>query len=224
MIDQLVTANVATNLYWLGRYLERTEATLHKILKAYDKIIDVKKEAGEDLYKKFDIKLKYENANDFLYQAILGEHGANLLEIMSNARESAIICRHRIDSAAFGEIIELHALFTGIEKNKIEIDYKLIDHAHSLLSEIWGALSKREHKNKNRSDLFFRMGKLVEKADFRLRFNKDETVTMRVIKEIDDIVKKLSDDEASQESSKKRDKKVDLLSEVNKKIDAVIVE
>jgi uncharacterized alpha-E superfamily protein len=144
-MDQLVTANVATTLYWLGRYLERTETTLYEILKAYDDIIDVNTDAGVELYKKLDIDLKYTNANNFLHVAILGEHESNILDIMTNARESAIISRHGIDTEAFGEIIELHALFKSISDIS-DIDYKLIDEARSLIREIWGTLSEREHK------------------------------------------------------------------------------
>ena len=223
MTEQLVTANVATNLYWLGRNLERAKQTLYKISKTYDLIIDVDKYAGVKLYRTFDIELKYDNSVDFLKQAILGEHSANILETTANARESAIISRHRIDSEAFGEIIELHALFDSLIKSDIEIDYKLIDHAHSLISEIWGALAKREHTKK--SDLFIRMGKLVEEADFRLRFDKDEAITMTVIDEIDAIVKTLSEDEepTAQTQSQSSDE-TDLITVVNTKINQVIVE
>ncbi len=224
-MDQLVTANVATNLYWLGRNLERAKETLYKILKAYDLIIDVDRDAGVKLYQVFDIKLEYTDSVDFLHQAILGEHSSNILEIMTNARESAIISRHRIDSEAFGEIIELHALFDSLTKTDIEIDYKLIDKAHSLISEIWGALAKREHTNK--TDLFIRMGKLVEEADFRLRFNKDEAITMAVIQEIDAIVKVLTEDDEpvkQTQSQSSGDDETDLITEVNTKINQVIVE
>ena len=222
-MKQLVTANVATNLYWLGRNLERAKQTLYKISKSYDLIIDVDSDAGVKLYKIFDIELKYEGAVDFLEQAILGEHSANILETTANARESAIIARHRIDSEAFGEIIELHALFDSLTKNDIEIDYKLIDQAHSLISEIWGALAKREHTNK--SDLFIRMGKLVEEADFRLRFNKDEAITMTVIQEIDAIVKTLSeDDEPTKQTQTQSSDETDLITAVNTKINQIIVE
>jgi len=222
-MDQLLTANVATNLYWLGRNLERAKRTLYKISKAYDLIIDVDKDAGVKLYENYDIKLEYSNAVDFLEQAIMGKHSSNILEIMTNARESAIICRHRIDSEAFGEMIELHALFDSLTKKDIEIDYKLIDKAHSLISEIWGALAKREHTNK--SDLFIRMGKLVEEADFRLRFKKDEAITMIVIDEIDAIVKTLSEDEepAKKNQSQSIDES-DLMTVVNTKIHQIIVE
>ena len=223
-MDQLVTANVATNLYWLGRNLERANQTLHKILKAYDLIIDVDRDAGVKLYKTFDIELQYDGAVDFLHQAILGEHRSNILEITANARESAIISRHRIDSEAFGEMIELHALFDTLTKTDIEIDYKLIDKAHSLISEIYGALAKREHTNN--SDLFIRMGKLVEEADFRLRFNKDETITMTVIDEIDAIVKTLSDEdeESTKQTQSQSSDETDLITAINTKINQVIVE
>lgn len=223
-MDQLVTANVATNLYWLGRNLERAKQMLSKISKAYDLIIDVDRDAGVKLFQTFDIKLEYSDSVDFLQQAIMGEHSSNILEIMTNARESAIICRHRIDSEAFGEMIELHALFDTLTKTDIEIDYKLIDKAHSLISEIYGALAKREHTNN--SDLFIRMGKLVEEADFRLRFNKDETITMTVIDEIDAIVKTLSDEDeepAKQTQSQSSDE-TDLITAINTKINQVIVE
>jgi len=108
-------------------------------------------------------------------------------------------------------------------KNDVEIDYKLIDHAHSLISEIWGALGKREHNNK--SDLFIRMGKLVEEADFRLRFKKDKAITITVMEEIDAIVQVLSDDnEATEQTQSQASDEPDLITLVNTKIHQIIVE
>ena len=92
-MEQLLTANVASNIYWLGRYLQRVEATLYQIEKAFDQIIDVDKNAGVDLYLKFGIQIEYTDTVDFLKVAICGEHPANLATIMHNARESAIISR-----------------------------------------------------------------------------------------------------------------------------------
>jgi len=191
-MEQLLTANAATNLYWLGRYLERVESTLIEINKASDRIIDVDLKAGVKLFKKFHIKLKYSNSLDFLSQAIRGDHASNFATIMHNARENSIISRSYIDVDAFGEIIELESLFRNIDNSPLPIDYKDIDTALSLISEIRGAQSKRGHRNF--SDYFLRLGKLVEELDFRIRFNKENDTTNSIIKDINFTLKILNKD------------------------------
>ena len=84
-MDQLLTANVATNMYWLGRYLERVETTLYKIEEAFNIIIDVDKNAGVELYEKFGIELEYTDSMDFLKSAIYGDHAANIETITGHA-------------------------------------------------------------------------------------------------------------------------------------------
>jgi uncharacterized alpha-E superfamily protein len=225
-MEQLLTANVATNLYWLGRYLERIEETLHQVIKAYDKIIDVDKDAGVKLYKKFDIDLNYTGALDFLNEAILGDHMANLSTLIANARENAIISRNQINAEAFGEIIALNALFQNISKRHMDMDYKFIDNAQSLISEIWGQISKREHRKS--SDYFLRLGKLVEEADFHFRFDKDNRLAMIIVDEIDAIVALFSQEEEKKEYSETSQQQSashqDIMSAIHKKIESIIVE
>ncbi len=221
-MGQLLTANVATSMYWLGRYLERIELTLYKINKAYDKIIDVDKNRGVTLYKKFDIELEYTDAMDFLDKAIRGDHPANLANIMHEARENAIISRINIDSEAFGEIMELHALLKGISKSPLPIDYKDIDTALSLLGEIWGAYTKKGHRRC--SDYFLKLGRLIEEVDFRIRFNKKEEMTNVILKEIDETFKML-DPDLGIESFTEEDEniEIDIMNTLSKKIDKLIV-
>ena len=49
-MEQLLTGNVATNLYWFGRYLERIESILLEVVPAFDTIIDIDKDYGKKLY------------------------------------------------------------------------------------------------------------------------------------------------------------------------------
>lgn len=191
-MEQLLTANVASSMYWLGRYLERIEETLLKINKAYDAIIDVESNAGVELYQKFDIDLKYVSAIDFLDKSIRGDHTANLATIMKYARENAIIGRAYIDKSSFGEIIALNELFQTIEKSPTYVDYNDIDQALSLINEIWGTHAHRGHRQN--SDYFLKLGKLVEEVDFRLRFNKDLEMTQTILTEINTAVKILNPD------------------------------
>lgn len=219
-MEQLLTANVATSMYWLGRYLERIEGTLYEIDKVYDIIIDVDKKAGVALYKKFDIDLIYVTAMDFLDKAIRGNHSANLANMMQNARENAIISRANIDEAAFGEIIELNELFQNIQKSPVHIDYDDIDKAFSLISEIWGAHEKRGHRKC--SDYFLKLGKLVEEVDFRLRFNREKKMTAIVVGEIDAIFKIL-DPELDLAQGCALDTQANMMRCINEAIDKIII-
>lgn len=220
MKQQLLTANVASNLYWLGRHLERIELSLFEINKAYDKIIDVDKDAGVKLYKMYDIDIEYTNALDFLAQAIRGEHPANLANIMVNARENAIIGRPNIDEAAFGEVIELHELLHKMATSICDIDYKDIDTALSLISEVWGAHEKRGHRRC--SDYFLKLGKLIEEVDFRLRFNSDMEMTDLIIEDIN-MMFKILDPEFDSEVKKSQEGNTTIMEDLYKNVDRLIV-
>ena len=223
MMKQLLTANVANSLYWLGRYLERIEYTLGRVIRSYDQIIDEDASRGKELYNVFGIELDYVNATDFLHQSMLGEHASNLFTLSSYARENAIISRNKINSEMFGEVIALHALFQNASKSHVEIDYKLIDHAQSLISEVWGELSKRKYKQE--SDYFIRLGKLVEEADFCFRFNENEEHISHVVNDIFTILEILSDEESSSTTETEKTKYSPLvLEDIYKKIQTIIVE
>ena len=219
-MGQLLTANVATNLYWFGRYLERVESTLIEIIRVFDETIDVDKDAGVKFYKSLGIDIKYDNAITFLDSAVFGKHNGNLNDILKFARENAIISRSYINTEAFGEVIKLCELFQKSSKVTCCIDHHFIDQALSLISEIWGGLTQKQHREK--SDYFIRLGKLVEKADFHLRLDRDKEFALIVLDEIDSIVHKLAPN-ASFRNHLYSDKKT-IIESINKKIDKIVVE
>lgn len=220
-MNQLLTANVATNLYWLGRYLERIELTLFEINKAYDKVIDVDKDAGVKLYNKFGIDIAYTSSLDFLSEAIRGDHEANLVNLMVNARENAIISRTNIDLSSFGKIIELHELLQKMSKTSLIIDYKDMDTVLSLLYAIWGT---HEKKGQRKGSIYFlKLGKLVEEVDFRLRFNKKKRMTNLILKEIQHIFKILDPDTSGKKLRVGTKKEIDIMEALTEKIDELII-
>jgi hypothetical protein len=65
-----------------------------------------------------------------------------------------------------------------------------LDKALSLIKEIWGAHAHRGHRKS--SDYFFKLGKLVEEVDFRLRLGKEKEMTELILKEINTAIKILN--------------------------------
>ena len=223
-MGQLITSNVATSLYWLGRYIERIEATHYQVISAYDDIIDVDKDAGVKLYNNFGIELNYTSALEFLNVALTGEHSSNMITLSGFARENAIISRNHLNNPSFGEVIALNALFQNTTKNHVQIDYKLIDNAQSLISEIWGEFAKREHKQNN--DYFVKLGKLVEEADFYFRFHTEDEYSETIVGEIHTILNILSgeDNLVSSQTQKQSGAASDTMNEIYKKIESIIIE
>lgn len=219
-MKQILTVNVATNLYWLGRYLERVEATLLEINKTYDLIIDVDFEAGKKLYKNIGIDLQYTNAPSFMQEAIFGEHASNLKELLGYARENAIISRSYIELDAFGSIIQLHDLFEQAAKEKTSADFMFMDDALSLISEIWGELTRKQKRNVN--DYFLALGKNVEKVDFHLRQGHNKEYAMRVMDEIDNIVSVLAPEATFVPHNAEEPSEV-ILESINNKINKIVV-
>lgn len=220
-MEQLLTANVATNLYWFGRYLERIEATLIEVVYHFDKIIDIDKDSGKDFYKKLGIDIEYESAKDFLNIAVFGEHNSNLYSLISYAKENAIISRSNMDTEAFGSVVELANLLKHANHTSFNIDCRFIDYVLSLISEIWGELTRRQKRNT--SDYFIRLGKLVEKVDFHLRQQKDKEFSLVVMEEIDKIVKILAPD-AKFKPHDENESYDEILNSINAKINKIIVE
>ena len=218
-MEQLITANVATNLYWFGRYLERIEATLLEIVTASDKIIDTDKEAGVKLFKKLEIDIEYKNTKDFLNVAIFGNHDSNINNLIEYARENAIISRADMYTDAFGSVIELSDLIRR-GSHLPQVDYSFLDEVLSLISSIWGKLTRRQKRDT--SDYFIRLGKLVEKVDLHLRLEKDKEFSLIIMEEIDKIVTRLAP-ESKFVPHDKNESHETIMNSINAKINKIIV-
>ena len=219
-MEQLLTGNVATNLYWFGRYLERIESILLEVVPAFDTIIDIDKDYGKKLYQKLEIEIDYESPKEFLKVALFSDHVANINTLMEFVRENAIICRADMYTSAFGSVMELADLIKK-EKNTSQVEFKFIDKVLALISEIWGELTRREKRNT--SDYFIRLGKLVEKVDSHLILERNKNFSLIVMDEIDTIASILSPD-AEFKPHDENDSYEVILNSINGKINKIIIE
>ena len=219
-MEQLLTGNVATNLYWFGRYLERIESILLEVVPAFDTIIDIDKDYGKKLYQKLEIEIDYNSPKDFLKVALFSDHPANINTLMEFVRENAIICRADMYTSAFGSVMELADLIKK-EKNTSQVEFRFIDKVLAIISEIWGELTRREKRNT--SDYFIRLGKLVEKVDSHLILERNKNFSLIVMDEIDTIASILSPD-AEFKPHDENDSYEVILNSINGKINKIIIE
>ena len=219
-MEQLLTGNVATNLYWFGRYLERIESLLLEVVPAFDTIIDIDKDYGKKLYKKLEIEIDYNSPKEFLNVALFADHVANINTLMEFVRENAIICRADMYTSAFGSVMELSDLIKK-EKNTSQVEFRFIDKILAIISEIWGELIRREKRNT--SDYFIRLGKLVEKVDSHLILERNKNFSLIVMDEIDTIASILSPD-AEFKPHDENDSYEVILNSINGKINKIIIE
>ena len=219
-MEQLLTGNVATNLYWFGRYLERIESILLEVVPAFDTIIDIDKDYGKKLYQKLEIEIDYKSPKEFLNVALFSDHVANINTLMEFVRENAIICRADMYTSAFGSVMELADLIKK-EKNTSQVEFRFIDKVLALISEIWGELTRREKRNT--SDYFIRLGKLVEKVDSHLILERNKNFSLVVMDEIDTIASILSPD-AKFKPHDENDSYEVILNSINGKINKIIIE
>jgi uncharacterized alpha-E superfamily protein len=219
-MEQLLTGNVATNLYWFGRYLERIESLLLEVVPAFDTIIDIDKDYGKKLYQKLEIEIDYNSPKEFLKVALFSDHVANINTLMEFVRENAIICRADMYTSAFGSVMELADLIKK-EKNTSQVEFQFIDKVLGIISEIWGELTRREKRNT--SDYFIRLGKLVEKVDSHLILERNKNFSLIVMDEIDMIASILSPD-AEFKPHDENDSYEVILDSINGKIDKIIIE
>lgn len=88
--------NSATNLYWIGRYLQRAETMLKEYEQSYDYVIDRDFEDGKKLFAKFGEPIEYKNASDFFGGCgIRFNHTLNIADMVANARENTVVCEDR---------------------------------------------------------------------------------------------------------------------------------
>ena len=64
-MEQLLTANVANNLYWFGRYLERVESTLIEVVYHFDRIIDIDNPIRDDNMYLFEFRKNHNKLKFF---------------------------------------------------------------------------------------------------------------------------------------------------------------
>lgn len=183
-----LTIRTADNLFWLGRYLQRTEILVKEALNQYDNVIDRDFNSGKDYFARLGIDLDYKNSKDFLNQATFGEHESSIENSINFARENATMIRDLIKDETFGAIndfynqVKLHKS-TGVTPH-------FLDEMLHKIDIVWGIMLSSLHIQK--PTLFIQFGQTVEMVDLKIRLYGDIELVSFDIEHLSLIGKKLN--------------------------------
>jgi len=163
-----ITVEYSSNLYWLGRYVERAYTTLNTFFNYYDKTLDKDKDSYKDFLDKLDIDDKYGDYRGFIRGYLYDD--ADCFTVSSSfrfAHDNALVCRNVIGSEALAyiqlAIDAFHA--SGKDKNPRLSLMPAIDY----LLAFWGSVDDKIASGEART--IVKCGKLVERLDLYFRFS-----------------------------------------------------
>ena len=170
-MENIISANTANQLFWLGRYAERGYLMLHLVRKAYDEVIDVPK--GESPYSEFLEKLGGYVSNNITssYQMMAQLYDpdtvSSLHNIIERMMDNAIVLRPYIFSESFSYIELCRDFLTGKAAAR-EMNITELQPITDWLLAFWGSIRERVY---GRPYALLEIGRLVEHIDMNIRFD-----------------------------------------------------
>jgi uncharacterized alpha-E superfamily protein len=165
-----ISVEYSSNLYWLGRYVERVYTTLNTFFNYCDKTLDKDKDSYKDFLDKLDIEDKYGDYRAFIRGYLYDD--ADCFTISSSfrfAHDNALVCRNVIGSEALA-YIQLAADAFRASSNDKNPRLSLMPSIDYLLA-FWGSIDDKIASGEART--IVKCGKLVERLDLYFRFSYD---------------------------------------------------
>ncbi|MFI3315965.1 MAG: alpha-E domain-containing protein [Rikenellaceae bacterium] len=171
MVCNVITADKANRLYWLGRYAERVYISLHLLRRYYDKVIDGDIVDLHEYYRNLNVETIDEDLDSELFQLSQLYSPANNCSIYSSicgANDNAIVLRRDITSESLSYIQMSLALITecGVRGEK---NITLLQPVTDYMLAFFGSIDERVFDKRIRK--FLKVGRFIENIDLHIRFH-----------------------------------------------------
>ncbi len=167
--SNVISANNANRLYWLGRYEERVHMTLHLLRKCYDAMIDGQPEQYNTFWQRLDAVGNYKTTEEFTLGMMYDEENpASVISAQTFARDNAMLLRGFIASETLGYLEMSLALLKRL-KEKNETNITELQPVTDWSMAFWGSVDERtDHR---RPVVLMYLGRKVECIDMLVRFD-----------------------------------------------------
>lgn len=173
----IFSAEKVSNLFWLGRYVDRTQTTLKLFMDSFDRMIDADLEDYRAFCKSIGIPCDYEGKDDFIHRYPFD--AACSFSIVSNvnrAFDNAVVMRDTLgsDTLSYLQMVlyDLRGAELGEERTMIYFQ-TAVDH----ILAFWGCLDDMVDDETTRN--IVKLGKQVEHLDLDLRLHQPRSVLQR---------------------------------------------
>jgi len=165
----IISIENRSNLYWLGRYVERVYTTLDTFFDYYDAILDKDKNSYRDFLGKLEITDTYGNYKNFLQGFLYGTEYFTVSSAFRSAYDNALVTRNVIGSESLA-YLELASNTFHSSKNAKNLRLALMPVMDYLLA-YWGKID--DNLMAGEAGTIIRCGKIVERLDLYFRFCYD---------------------------------------------------
>jgi len=162
-----ISVEYSSNLYWLGRYAERTYTTLNTFFDYHDKALDKDKNSYKEFLESLEIDDKYGDNRLFIRGFLYEEDSFTVSSTLRFAHDNALVCRNVIGSEALAYIqLAMDAFSSSRDAKNLRLSLMpVIDY----LLAFWGSLDDKLANGEERT--IIKCGKFVERIDLYLRFS-----------------------------------------------------
>ncbi|MFI3247710.1 MAG: alpha-E domain-containing protein [Rikenellaceae bacterium] len=171
MVCNVITADKANRLFWLGRYAERVYISLHLLRRYYDKVLDGDISDLNEYYKCLGVNCSGMNqeSEECQYSQLYDKgNNCSIASSLELTNDNGIVLRHDITSESLSYIHLSQMLIAECAEAKEKNITKLQPITDYMLS-FFGSVDERVFDNRIR--IFLKMGRLVENLDLHIRFN-----------------------------------------------------
>ncbi|MFI3258973.1 MAG: alpha-E domain-containing protein [Rikenellaceae bacterium] len=170
MVCNVITADKANRLFWLGRYAERVYISLHLLRRYYDSVIDGDIANLKEYYSMLGVNTDGQDqlSREFqLAQLYSRENSCSIISSLVSTNDNAIVLRHDIKSESLSYI---QMSIAHIEEcgARGEDNITLLQPVTDYMLAFFGSIDERIFDERTRK--FLRIGRLIENIDLHIRF------------------------------------------------------
>lgn len=171
MVCNIITADKANRLFWLGRYAERVYISLHLLRRYYDRVLDGNISNINEYYTKLGVYCHGKDIESLDFQLAQLYDRNNICSIVSSidcANDNAIMLRRDITSESLSYIQMSKVLIEECAESQ-QKNITMLQPITDYMLAFFGSIDERVFDKNIRN--FLKAGKLIENLDLHIRFD-----------------------------------------------------